>query len=272
MSRMVTPDRRSRSRTWVISALALTVLGAALPLARAAEASRSVSVAVAANMKPAFEELAAAWKARNPGVNVRVSYGGSGNFFSQIANGAPYDLFLSADAEFPARAVEKGLAEGKAFTYAYGKLVAWVPNGSPLDFARRGIAAVTDPTVRKIAIPNPQLAPYGRAAVAALQAAGVHGAVKDRLVFGQNVSQTAQFVESGNAQVGFIPLSLAATPPLSKEGRHWLVPPSTYQRIEQAGVVLKGGKAAALARDLADFIMGPAGKTLEKFGYDLPAG
>ena len=266
MSRVVTSYRGAR---WALLGLALGVLASAPP-ARAAEASRSVSVAVAANLKPAFEEIAAAWRARNPGVEVKASYGGSGNFFSQIANGAPYDLFLSADADFPAKVVEKGLSDGPAFAYAYGKLVAWVPSGSPLDFRRRGLAAVADATVRKIASPNPQLAPYGRAAVAALEAAGVYGAVEDRLVVGQNVSQTAQFVESGNAQVGLIPLSLASAPPLSTEGRSWPVPPSTYPRIEQAGVVVKGARSAALARDLAAYLLGPGRKTLERYGYDLP--
>ncbi len=248
--------------------------GAALPvLARSGEAPRAVSVAVAANLKPAFEEIAAEWKAKNRGVEVRATYGSSGNFFSQIANGAPFDLFLAADAEFPARVVEKGLAEGNAFTYAYGKLVAWVLKGSPLDLDRRGLAAVADPTVKKIAIASPQLAPYGRAAQAALQAAGVYDAVKDRIVLGQTVSQAAQFVESGNAQIGFLPQSLASAPPLSDEGRSWLVPPSIYPRIEQAGVVLKGAKSAALARALAAFIMGAAGRAaLEKHGYALPPG
>ncbi|OFX22687.1 MAG: molybdate ABC transporter substrate-binding protein [Anaeromyxobacter sp. RBG_16_69_14] len=248
--------------------------GAALPaLARSGDAPRAVSVAVAANLKPAFEEIAAEWKAKNHGVEVRATYGSSGNFFSQIANGAPFDLFLAADAEFPARVVEKGLAEGKAFTYAYGKLVVWVPKGSPLDFDRRGLAAVTDPTVKRIAIASPQLAPYGRAAQAALQAAGVYDAVKDRIVLGQTVSQAAQFVESGNAQIGFLPQSLASVPPLSDEGRSWLVPPSIYPRIEQAGVVLKGAKSATLARALAAFITGAAGRAaLEKHGYALPPG
>ncbi len=270
MSRVVTTSRRLRA---ALLGLALTALGAAAPpLARVAGAPRSVSVAVAANLKPAFEEIAAAWKARTPGAEVRVTYGASGNFFSQIANGAPYDLFLSADADFPARAVEQGLSDGPAFTYAYGKLVAWVPRGSPLDFERRGMAAVTDPSARKIAIANPLIAPYGRAAVAALEAAGVYQAVKDRLVLGQNVSQTAQFVESGNAQVGFVPLSLASTPPLSVEGRLWPVPPASYPRIEQAAVVVKGARSAALARDLAGFLRGPAAaEALRKYGYDVPA-
>ena len=233
---------------------------------------RSLAVAVAANMKPAFEELAARFQAAHPGVEVKATYGASGNFFAQIANGAPFDLFLSADAEFPARVVEKGLADGKAFTYAYGKLVVWVPKRSTLDLDGKGLAALSDPAVQKIAIANPEIAPYGRAARAALEKAGLYEGLKGRIVMGQNVSQTAQFVQSGNAQAGFVPLSLARTPPLSEQGRAWPVPPSSYARIEQAGVVVKGAKEAALARELAAFIAGAGARdVLKRYGYDLPA-
>jgi molybdate transport system substrate-binding protein len=247
---------------------------AALILPRVAlpASPRPVTVAVAANMKPAFEEISARFLAAHPGVEVRTTYGASGNFFAQIANGAPFDLFLSADAELPAKVVEKGLADGKAFTYAYGKLVVWVPNASRIDLDGKGLAALLDPSVQKIAIASPEVAPYGRAAKAALVRAGLYEMVKDRIVTGQNVSQAAQFVQSGNAQAGFIPLSLAKTPPLSEEGRAWLVPPSSHERIEQAGVVLKGAKSAALARELAAFIGGAGARdVLERLGYDLPA-
>ena len=249
------------------------LLAAALLLPRLAlPAPRVVAVAVAANMKPAFEELAARFQAAHPGVEVKATFGASGNFFAQIANGAPFDLFLSADAEFPARVVEKGLADGKAFTYAYGKLVVWVPKSSKIDLDGKGLAALTDPSVQKIAIASPEVAPYGRAAKAALEKAGLYQTLKDRIVTGQSVSQTAQFVQSGNAQAGFVPLSLARTPPLSEQGRAWPVPPSSYARIEQAGVVVKGAKEAALARELAAFIAGAGARdVLERYGYDLPA-
>jgi molybdate transport system substrate-binding protein len=252
----------------------ILMLAVALVLPRAAPAApqRSVAVAVAANMKPAFEEIAARFQAAHPGVKVKATYGASGNFFAQIANGAPLDLFLSADAEFPARVVEKGLADGKPFTYAFGKLVVWVPKSSRIDLDRHGLAALTDPSVQKIAIASPELAPYGRAAKAALEKAGLYQTLKDRIVTGQNVSQAAQFVQSGNAQAGFIPLSLAKTPPLSEEGRAWLVPPSSHERIEQAGVVIKGAREAHLAHELAAFMTGAGAKdVLERYGYDLPA-
>ena len=254
-------------RAFLLAAAALL-----LPRLAAPAPQRSVAVAVAANMKPAFEELAARFQATHPGVEVKATYGASGNFFAQIANGAPFDLFLSADAEFPARVVEKGLADGKAFTYAYGKLVVWVPKSSKLDLDGKGLAALTDPSVQKIAIASPEVAPYGRAAKAALEKAGLYQTLKDRIVTGQSVSQTAQFVQSGNAQAGFVPLSLARTPPLSEQGRAWPVPPSSYARIEQAGVVVKGAKEAALARELAAFIAGAGARdVLERYGYDLPA-
>jgi molybdate transport system substrate-binding protein len=251
-------------------ALAATALLLALPAARAQDAGRSLSVAVAANMKPAFEEIAKAFQAKT-GVEVKATFGASGNFFAQIRNGAPFDLFLSADAEFPAKVAEAGLADGKPFTYVYGTLVAWVPNGSKLDLEGKGLAALADPSVQKLAIANPQVAPYGRAAEAALKAAGVYDQVKDRFVMGQNVSQTAQFVQSGNAQAALLPLSLALAPPLSQEGRHVRVPEGTYEKIQQDGVVLKGAKRAALARELAAFLSGPGRPTLEKFGYLLPS-
>ena len=245
---------------------ALAIPGIAFP----AE-PRSVAVAVAANLRPAFEEIAARFQAKNPGVEVKPTFGASGSFFAQISNGAPFDLFLSADADFPAKVVEKGLADGKAFTYAYGKLVVWVPKGSKLDLEGKGLAALADASVQKIAIASPELAPYGRAAKSALEKAGFYEKLQGRIVMGQSVSQTARFVQSGNAQAGFLPLSLAKIPPLSDEGRTWPVPPSSYQRIEQAGVIVKGAKQAALARDLAAFIMGDGARdVLERYGYDLP--
>ena len=249
--------------------LAVTVL--ASPGSAEAGEPRSISVAAAANVKPAFEEIAALFQARNPGVEVKSTFGASGTFFAQIANGAPFDLFLSADAEYPAKVVEQGLAEGKAFVYAYGQLVVWVPKDSKLDLDGKGLAALTNPAVLKIAIGNPDVAPYGRAARAALEKAGIYEAVKGRIVMGQNVNQAAQFAQSGNAQAAFLPLSLAMVPPLSVEGRSWLVPPASHPRVEQAGVVLQATKQPALARELATFLVGDAARqVLARYGYGLP--
>jgi molybdate transport system substrate-binding protein len=261
--------RVKRTRSLVPAAVAAAAVLLAARATPAREAGPSVSVAVAANLKPAFEEIASAFQART-GAEVKATFGASGSFFAQIQNGAPFDLFLSADAELPARIAGAGLADGEPFTYAYGVLVVWVPKGSRLDLDGRGVAALADPSVLKLAIANPQVAPYGRAAVAALKAAGILEQVKGRLVMGQSASQTAQFVQSGNAQAGLIPLSLALAPPLSQEGRHHRVPDGTYEKIRQDGVVLKGARQAALARELALFLAGPGRAALEKSGYVLP--
>ena len=263
----------TRRRALSLTLVAALSLGLAAPRPTAADAPAGpVGVAVAANLKPAFEEIAARFQAKHPGVEVKASFGASGAFFSQITNGAPFDLFLSADREFPAKVVEQGLADGKAFTYAYGRLVVWVPSASTLNLARDGLAALSDPSVAKIAIANPEVAPYGRAARAALEKAGLWEKLSGRVVLGQSVAQAAQFVQSGNAQAGFVPLSLAKVPPLSQEGRAWPVPASSHERIEQAGVVIKGARQAALARELAAFVLGDGARDLlEKYGYELPS-
>jgi molybdate transport system substrate-binding protein len=261
------PHPTKRRRPLAI-AVAAVLLGAGP--AAAAGAGGTVRVAVAANLKPAFEEIARAFEART-GAAVKATYGASGAFLAQLENGAPFDLFLSGDAELPAKVAEAGLADGEPFTYAFGALVVWVPNGCGLDLERRGPAALADPSVRRLAIANPRVAPYGRAAEAALRAAGVYEAVKDRLVLGQSVSQTAQFVQSGNAQAALLPLSLALAPPLSVEGRHHRVPEGSYDRIRQDGVVVKGARQARLARELAAFLTGPGRGTLERLGYAVPA-
>lgn len=254
----------------ILAALLLAVLCA--PGLPAADEPRVLVVAVAANLKPAFEEVAARFQALNPGVEVRPTYGASGAFLAQLANGAPFDLFLSADAEYPARVVQKGLADGRAFAYALGRLVVWVPAGSPVDLDKRGLAALVDPAVRKIAIANPEVAPYGRAAREALERAGLLATLQPLLVTGQSVAQAAQFVESGSAQVGFLPLSLARAPPLSEKGRAWEVPAGSHAPIEQAGVVLRAARQPALARALAAFLTGEPGREiLARGGYGLPA-
>jgi molybdate transport system substrate-binding protein len=266
-ARHCTEVRRLTRRGWV----AFLVAALLAPAGVEAVEARTLSVAAAANLKPALEEITRLFQARNPGVEVKATFGASGTFFAQIANGAPFDLFLSADSEYPAKVVENGLAEGKAFTYAYGRLVVWVPKGSTLDLDGKGLAALADPGVRRLAIANPEVAPYGRAARAAMEKAGIYESLKGRIVMGQNVNQAAQFAQSGNAQAAFLPLSLARVPPLSTEGRTWLVPPTTYPRVEQAGVVLKGTKQPALAKELAAFLVGEAARQVFAHrGYELP--
>src|SRR5262249_4385528 len=153
--------------------------------------------------------------------------GSSGNFTSQIQNGAPFDLFFSADIDYPKKLDAAGLIEpGTIFEYAEGKIVLWVPKDSPLDLSK-GWDALQDARAQKIAVANPEHPPYGRAAVAAMKGANVFDKVQSKIVYGENISQTAQFVQSGNAQVGIVALSLALSPAM-REGKQWTVPDGLY--------------------------------------------
>jgi molybdate transport system substrate-binding protein len=251
------------------AALALALL-IVLP-AFAAEPRRSIAVAAAANLKTAAEELKMGFEAEQPGAEVTLTLGASGTFFAQIQYGAPFDLFLSADRDYPAKVIAARL--GRAAdekVYAFGKLVAWLPPGSTLDLERRGLQALADPGVKRIAIANPAVAPFGRATEAAFKAAGIADTVKEKLVLGTSVAQAAQFATTGAADVAFLPLSLTFGKELSG-GRIYAVPEPLYPRIEQSGIVLTVAREPALARAFLAFITGEKGRAiLAKFGYGLP--
>ena len=256
-----------------VNRIALLTLALLLALPARAEAPRrTLAVAAASNLKAAAEELKRGFEAGEPGVEVTLTLGASGTFFSQVQNGAPFDLFLSADRDYPARVVAAGLAAADdERVYAIGKLVAWLPPGSALDLEKRGLAALTDTGVKRVAIANPAVAPFGRATVAALQAAGVLDAVKGKLVLGTSVGQAAQFATSGAADVAFLPLSLTFGKELAT-GRVYTVPAALYPRIEQSGVVLATAREPALARAFLAFVTGEKGRAiLARYGYGLPA-
>ncbi len=254
-----------------LPALALAVLVAGPSPAPAESPKRTLAVAAAANLKIAAEELKLAFEAERPGVEVALAFGASGTFFSQLQNGAPFDLFLSADREYPAKVVAAGLAAAAdERTYAFGKLVAWLPPGSTIDLERRGLSALAEAGVKRIAIANPAVAPFGRATMAALEAAGVLEAVKEKLVLGTSVAQAAQFATTGAADVAFLPCSLTFTPALSA-GRVVPVPEALYPRIEQSGIVLGGAREPELARAFLAFVTGEKGRAiLARSGYGLP--
>jgi molybdate transport system substrate-binding protein len=233
---------------------------------------REVSVAAAADLKFAFDELASAFQQQNPGIKVAVTYGASGNFYAQLTNKAPFDLFLSADIDYPRKLIDSGLAEKESeFLYAVGHLVVWVPNASKLDLDKLGIKAVAAPSVKKLAIANPKHAPYGRAAEAALKNSGVYDEVKDRVVLGENIAQTAQFVETGAADAGLIALSLALAPAMQEKGRYWMVPLDTYPRLEQGGVIMSWAMDKEATVALRSFLSSAEGRAiLKRFGFLLP--
>jgi molybdate transport system substrate-binding protein len=210
-------------------------------------------------------EIARQFRAARPAVELEIAYGSSGNFLAQISNGAPFDVFLSADVEYPRKLASAGVAAGNAvFTYAVGRLVVWVPARSPLDPA----AALRDPSLKHLAIANPQHAPYGRAAQAALRSLGLYAGVQPKLVLGENVAQTLQFVESGAADAGIVAMSLALAPPVRARGRYWEIPPEAYPRMEQGGIILKDSGAA---RDFRAFLLSAGGRRiLRQYGFFVP--
>lgn len=220
-----------------IAALAWALVGCdkpgPSPAPPAASGPRDLRIAAASSLKPALTELAAAFQTEHPAIKVSATYGASGNLYSQLANRAPFDLFLSADTMYPMKLAESGLGVAPR-TFARGTLVVWVPKASTLDPAAAKLGILASPDIKHIAIANPQHAPYGKAAEAAMKAAGVYEASSGKLVLGENVEQTAQFGQSGAAEVAFLPLSLALS--LGDRGRYAPVPADLYAPIEHGMV------------------------------------
>jgi molybdate transport system substrate-binding protein len=233
-------------------------------------AAQEITVAAAADMSAALPQLVDAYT-RKTGQKVKLTFGSSGNLATQIRNGAPFDVFFSADEEYPKQLIDAGLAEKDSLCrYAVGRLILWMPNEVPIDVQKLGMQALLDPAVKKIAIANPEHAPYGRAAESALRHYGIYDQVTGRLVLGENVSQAAQFVESGNAQAGLIALSHALAPALKAKGHYWTLPLDAYPTLNQAAVVLSRSKQQAAARKLLEFVRSPeATSLLTSYGFSL---
>jgi molybdate transport system substrate-binding protein len=237
----------------------------------AAEAPRPLLIAAASDLKFALDEVITAFQKAHPQHRPQPAYGSSGTLFAQIENGAPFDVFLSADVSFPRRLAESGRAQKESlFLYATGHLVVWIPETSPLDLAQLGARALLDPRIRKVAIANPEVAPYGAAAVAALRHLGMHDALQAKLVRGENVAQAAQFVQSGAADAGIISLSLALSPKM-KDGRRWEVPPDSFPVLEQAAIICNKGANPEGAKAFCEFLRGVSGRAiLQRYGFSLP--
>jgi molybdate transport system substrate-binding protein len=233
--------------------------------------SPALVIAAAADLSSALQEIGDSYE-KKTGVKVKLSFGASGALTQQIQNGAPFDLFFSADMDYPRQLIAADNADGSSlYQYAVGRLVLWVPADSPLDVEHQGMKVLLDPSVKKIAIGNPQHAPYGRAAVAALRHAGLYDQVADRLVLGENISQAAQFVESGNAQVGFVALAHAAAPAMRGKGKYWEVPAEFYPPLAQGVVVLSHSQHKKEATEFLDYIKTKdVGELLRKYGFTLP--
>jgi len=230
----------------------------------------TLTIAAAADLSEVMNTIAADFRAKT-GCVVRLSTGSSGNFLSQIENGAPFDLFFSADFAYPKKLESEGLAvAGSTYLYAIGKIVLWVRNDSRLDVSK-GLEALRDPAIQQLAIANPQHAPYGRAAEQALRNAGVYDALKDRLVLGENISQAAQFVESGNANAGILALSSALSGELKKKGHYSVIPQNLYSPLDQGAVIMRSSKNPQAAEKFLASLQSPETRELlAQYGFALP--
>lgn len=245
--------------------LLLAVL--ALLFAATAHADK-VTVAAAADLKFALDEIVAGFKQSSPADEVQVIYGSSGKFHTQIQQGAPYDLYLSADIAYPHALAKAGFAASGVRPYAFGRIVLW---STSLDASKMTLASLADPRIARIAIANPKHAPYGKRAEEALRAAGLWHKVESKLVYGENIAHAAQFVQTGNAQVGIIALALAVNPELARRGSYWLIPDTMHEPLEQGFIITKRAASNVAARRFADYLDGPAARlVMTRYGFTLP--
>lgn len=253
-----------------VSALAFAILLGVSFFAPAGALAQQLRVAAAADLQFAMKDLVGRYEKQTKQA-VEIVYGSSGSFCTQIENGAPFDLFFSADISYPTKLIEQRFADPQSlYRYAIGRLVLWSSPEQHLNLAEKGFQALRDPRVIKIAIANPEHAPYGRAAVAALQKAGIYVQVKPKLVYGENISQAAQFVQSGSAQAGIIALSLAISPAM-QNGNRWLVPAELHPPLEQTVVIVSSSKNKNAALQFLAFVKSAEGReVLAKYGFMAP--
>lgn len=232
--------------------------------------AQTLRIAAASDLEFVLPDLTAQYE-KQSGVKLAITYGSSGNFFAQIQNGAPFDLFLSADNTYPRKLAEAGYGDANSVAiYARGLLAIWLSPDSPLDLTADGFRTLLDPRIQKIAIANPSHAPYGRAAIAALRNVGLYDQLKSKLVLGENVSQAAQFVQSGSAQAGLIALSLALSPAMMS-GKRYELYGWRYPRIEQSAVVLKSSTNKQVAGAFLEFLKSPEARGIfKRYGYMAP--
>lgn len=251
------------TRRWLVGLLALGSLWTA---GGAVAADAPTTVAAAADLHQALDEVVRAYTHDHPSARINVVYGSSGNLLTQIEQGAPFDLFFSADSEYPQQLVAHGNAGGTPVPYAMGHLVMW--SGS-IDLKGVQVADLAQPRFEHIAIANPQHAPYGKRAEQALRAAGVWGKVQPRLVMGDNIAQAAQYAFSGNAQVGLVAESLVRGS--QAKGSTAPVPESLYEPLRQSFVLTRHGAQDAVAQDFARYVQGAQAKAiLAGYGFNLP--
>jgi len=245
------------------------LLAVAIVCNRGARAGE-LSIAAASDLVFCLEDLHRAFAKVHPDITLKVTTGASGNIFAQINNGAPFHVYLSADMRYPRELIKAGLAdEGSLTLYAIGHLVVWTASDE-IDISE-GVRSLTRGSVRKVAIANPEHAPYGRAARAALEHFNLWDVLKGKLVFGENIAQTAQFVETGNADAGLVALSIVLAPNLKSKGRWIEVPEHAYPRLEQGAVITKAGTTNPASSAYIEFLASrEARRIFDRFGFRLP--
>ena len=240
---------------------------------RALKAPTKIRVAAATDLRSCLEALTNAFQVEHPNFDLLPTFGASGVLLTQLKSGLETDLYLSADVAYAHDLAAAGLAaEADVFESGQGRLVIWVRNESPIDVLKLGAEALLDPSVRRVAIANPVHAPYGRAAVATLEHLGLHDRLKEKLAVGESAAQAAQYVESGAAEVGILPMALAKGTRLSERGRFWAVPAEAHPPIRHGGAI----HARAIDREATvtfrDFLLAPAGRAiLARYGFEFPA-
>lgn len=230
--------------------------------------AEKITVAAAADLKYAMDEIIRSFNKSHSGHEVEVVYGSSGKFFTQIQQGAPYDLLFSADINYPRELAKKGFAASEVIPYAFGRVVLW---SNSMDASKMTLANLSDPKITKIAIANPKHAPYGKRAEEALKSVKLWDIVQTKLVFGENIAHTAQFVQTGNAQAGIIALSLALNPALSKQGGYYLIPEKLHEPLEQGYIITKRAENKALAKTFSGYMTSKeTRRIMTKYGFVLP--
>jgi molybdate transport system substrate-binding protein len=228
--------------------------------------AQNVKVTAAADLRYAMDEIAKLYMKNNPGSNIEVVFGSSGNAYTQILNGAPFDVYFSADIMYPQKLKEAGLTISEPKLYAIGRIVLW---SSTLNVSK-GMDVLKTPKI-KIATANPEHAPYGQRAVEALKYYKLYNQVEKQLIFGENISQAAQFCLTGNAEAGLLALSIVLSPNMTNKGKYYLIPETSHNPLEQAYVVLKRAKGNKTAFDFCEFIETKAARAIfEKYGFMLP--
>lgn len=249
-------------------AIKTLVIAFLLLLTAATAQAEKITVAAAADLKFAMDEIVAEFRKTSDMDEVEVIYGSSGKFHTQIQHNAPYDLYFSADIAYPQELAKKGLAASDVVPYAVGRIVLWSAN---MDASKMTLNNLTDASVTRIAIANPKHAPYGKRAEEALRATGLWGTVEPKLVYGENISHAAQFVQTGNAQVGIIALSLALNPELAGKGGYFLIPDNLHEPLEQGFIITKQGADKKLAKRFADYMSTPPARAvMTRYGFVLP--